>query len=178
MVFISMVGILEGIEMEPILLSKEYILVIDTDKIAYDFYKELCSYCTGFTHESARDNLFSDMFDEEVEEANLFAEMISDRLDDDGYLAPSCVWLNKRYRCNDVGRYELLDENNFEEYSCPAPMSIGIFLSQEPEQRHLDVIKQRAKQFFEKVWKPAGVVAIEGFRLIVHTKYGEERIID
>lgn len=164
--------------MEPILLLKEYIFVIDTDKIAYEFYKELCSYCTGFNHESTRDNSFSDMFEEEIDETNFFVDMIADRLDDDGYLAPSCVWLNKRYGCNDVGKYELLDENNFEEYSHPAPMSVGIFLSQEPDQRHLDVIKQRAKQFFEKVWKPAGAVTIESFRLIIHTKYGEERIVD
>jgi len=164
--------------MEPVLLQQDYIFVIDTNKESFNFYRELCAYCTGFIHESVQDTFFSDFFSEEVEDANCFVDYVMDRVDDEGFMSPSCVWLNKRYGCNEAGLFAILDETNFETFSFPAPLSVGIFFEKSPEQNQIDLIKSRARQFFEKVWKDKEDVCIEGFRLITHTKYGDEKSLD
>lgn len=164
--------------MEPMLLQQEYILVIDTNKESFYFYRELCAYCTGFTHESVTDTTLSDLFNEEVEDNRIFSEYIVDRVDDEGFLSPSCVWLNKRYGCNESGAFALLDEKNFDEFSFPAPLSVGIFFQKAPQESQIQLIKTRVHDFFAKIWKEKEDVAVECFRLITHSKYGEEKSLD
>ena len=172
---------------DAILLSKEFILVIDTNSPSCDFFSSLCAYCTGFDQESATDHSMVDKFYEEmdIEEGvsvsnnyskNPFYDFVIDKINHEGDYSPCSIWLNKRYGCNEKGEYSLLSEENYNNYSFPAPMSVGIFFDQEPEAENIDLIKKRARQFFQNFWSKS-VVEVEGIRLIVHTKYGEEIVI-
>jgi hypothetical protein len=174
-----------------VLLSTEYIFVIDTDSYSDHFAKKLCAYCTGFHDEKNNGREMSDVFyiEENIkdddspkgkvaEEKNIFQGFVSNRLDEDQIFSPCCVWLNRRYGYNAEGKYALLTRNNYQEYNFPAPLSVGIFFDQHPQREHIAKIKQRAFKFFREVWKKnnpkSPLVKVEGFRLIRHTKYGLE----
>jgi hypothetical protein len=176
---------------ESILISTEYTLVIHTDGFSDAFAKKLCAYCTGFVDETDTDLEFSDLYylEENIEddespkgrvadEKNPFYGFVGQRLDEDQIYSPCCVWLNKRYGYNANGEYAVLTEKNFDEYNFPAPLSVGIFFDMAPEPEHISKIKERAVKFFEKVWPKlndgAKKVTVEDFRLVIHTKYGEE----
>lgn len=174
---------------EPVLISKEYTLVIDTDSLSTAFVKKLCAYCTGFVDETESDLEFADLYylDENIEddesskgklaeEKNLFFEFVSQRLDEDQIFSPCCIWLNKRYGYNNDCESAVLTEDNFSEYSFPAPFSVGIFFDEMPTAEHILKIKERSLKFFNDVWPKLSTtkITIEGYRLITHTKYGEE----
>lgn len=165
---------------EPILLSTEYTLVIDTNGFAYNFAKKLCGYCTGHTSEDEEDQKCCDLYDAEMDNGvKVFAGFIMDRKDEDDNWSPCTVWVNKRYGYNSNGDHALLDEKNYDDFNFPAPFSVGIFFDVEPTEYQIHVIRTRSQQFFEKVWpniKPEGVgdVRVEGLRLIIHRRYGEE----
>ena len=159
--------------MSKILLDEEYILVLDTDSISIDFYRELCSFCTGHDAESCENMQNSDLFDEEFPE-NPFSESIRYKDDGDGLSTPCSVWLNKRYGCDESGHFGLLDETNFEVFSFPAPMSVGIFFCKEPTETQISIVRSRAETFLCGLTPKPN---LESVRLITHTKYGEERIL-
>lgn len=175
---------------EPVHLSTEYILVIDTDSPAFGFAKDLCAYCTGYESEDSKslamaNQYFLDLGLEDPKsdygrilfEKSIFYDAIADKRDDEDKYSPCTVMLNKRYGCDDAGNYQLLDEKNFDQFSQPAPLSVGIFFYIEPTKEQVALIRQRAMQFFKNVWQEKKVV-VEGLRLIVQTKYGEERVLD
>lgn len=177
---------------EAVLISTEYIFVIDTDGLSESFAKKLCAYCTGFVDEVESDLEFSDLYylDEGIEddesprglvadEKNPFYGFVSQHLDEDQIYSPCCVWLNKRYGYNSQEQYALLTEENYDEYNFPAPLSVGIFFDKHPEPNLILKIKERSVKFFEEVWTKLDKqkVSVEDFRLIVHTKYGEEKKI-
>jgi hypothetical protein len=169
---------------DPIFLYKEYILAIDTDRYAFDFLRNLVAYCTGYSYESSISTEYSDIFYNDLEidglakeEKNPFYGYIIDREDELGALSPCCLLLNKKYGINDSGGYAVLDQDNFDQYSSPAPFSVGIFFDQEPLSEQIYLIKNRARNFFKKIWK-SDAVNIEGFRLIIHSKYAEEVLLD
>lgn len=179
---------------EPILISTEYTLIIDTDGLSEVFAKKLCAYCTGFIDETESDLEFSNLYylEEEIEddessrgrvaeEKNPFFGSVGQRLDEDQLYSPCCVWLNKNYGYNANGEYDLLTNVNLDEYNFPAPLSVGIFFDTEPDPEQILKIKERSVKFFDKVWPilnpGAKKVTVEDFRLVVHTKYGEEKPI-
>jgi hypothetical protein len=179
------------LDCERVLLSEEFTVVIDTNGYAANFSKELCAYCTGFIDEQDYALEFADLFYMEegieddspkgkvAEDKNPFQGHIGQRLDENGNYSPCCVFLNKRYGSNENGEVGLLTEDNYDKYDYPAPLSVGIFFDAEPTAEQVQIIKTRAKAFFEKLWPKlrASEVAFEGTRLVIHTRYGEERDI-
>jgi len=169
---------------EPILLAKEYIIVIDTDTPSFDFARPLCAYSTGYEHEANKLQDMSELFYEEtkLEGKNPFDGFIEDRLDDENFYSPCSVMLNKNYGCDGSGNYAILDQSNFANFNYPAPLSVGIFFANEPNSDQLSMIKTRTQKFFEKVWPEKSgsnqKVKFEGMRLIIQTKYGEEKVLD
>lgn len=166
---------------EPILISEEYIVVVDTNSPAVNFYKEFCAFCTGFDHEALNTMEWSDAFyhdlgikDDNVED-NPFYNFILLKKDMMGDDSPCSVWLNKKYGCNASGEYALLSEENYDQYNFPAPLSVGFYFDSEPQAAHIAILKDRAEKFFGD-WEKEKV-NIEGMRLIVHSKYGEEILL-
>ena len=174
---------------EPVLLHEEFILAIDTDSFSQDFRSDLVAYCTGFVDEASVSDRHSEMFYEEMricdgdsggpiaEERNPFAGYIVDREDENGDLSPCCSLLNKSYLVNEAGEARPTAEADLNEYPYPAPFSVGIFFGKRPEDHHVRTIRSRAERFFADVWG-GGRVAVEGYRLIIHKKYGEEVSLD
>lgn len=156
------------------LISKEYILIIDTDTKTEGFYRQLCGFCTGYDHESINTTEFSDLFysDESIsgDDENPFSSIISYCVDQNGYDSPCSVWLNKSWGRDSAGNYRRLSEQNFSDLVEPAPFSVGLFFTDHPRDV-VGLIKKRAEAFFKVMNYP---VAIEGFRLIVHSKYAAE----
>jgi hypothetical protein len=172
---------------DPILISTEYTLIIDTNSFSDGFSKQLCAYCTGISDENDIGQKYAEMFYEDrkieddsspkgrvSEEKNPFYGFIAQRLDEEQLYSPCCVWLNKKYGYNAEGNYALLTEENFEDYNFPAPLSVGIFFEEKPEDEQIQMIKQRTLKFFESIWESKNPVVVEGFRLIIHTKYGQD----
>lgn len=172
--------------MEKILLSTEYVLVLDTNSPSYEFASDLCAYCTGFEPEN--ENCF-DMLDEfyhdigvksdsktiDKIDKNPFKDYIFDKLNDEGHYSPCSVWLNKKYGCNEFGEFAVIDENNFDQFQLPAPLSVGIFFEKEPTAELLSVVKKRAIVFFDKICKKP--VKLEGMRIITKNLYGSEQTV-
>lgn len=160
---------------DPILISENYVLVIDTNNESYDFVQKLCAYCTGFYSEKETDLQYCDMFFEETnydDKENPFRDFIGDQLSEEGVYSPCSVWLNKNHGSNEAGEYAKLTETNYDEYDYPAPFSMGIFFDQEPTEKHIKIIKERSVKFFKEVWKEK--IEVEGFRVISYKKYAEE----
>jgi len=174
-----------------ILISEEYSFLIDVNCETYSFAKKLCAYCTGFSSEDETDQKFSDMFymengiedDESIKgktclQKNPFYGSIADRKDENDVLSPCSVWLNRNYGCNELGEIAKLTDENYSDYDLPAPASVGIFFDVEPTEDQIKIIKERAVKFFD-IWQKMTneKVIVEGFRMISHKKFGEEKEI-
>lgn len=176
--------------MNPILISEEYSFIIDTNAESYDFAKKLCAYCTGFLSEDESNQKFSDIFYTEMsledddsprgrvsDEKNPFFNCIIDRRDSSDVFSPCSVWLSRDYGSNEEGEYSKITADNYSDYELPAPFSVGIFFDVEPTAEQIGIIKDRAVKFFSEMWLEISkeTVKVEGFRLISHKKYGEEK---
>lgn len=174
---------------EPILISEKYILVIDTNSHVGEFGSQLCAYCTGFDDEHS-DPGYANMFYMEMEleddeeglalDKNPFGDSILEEDDGEGTFAWS-YWLSRNWGMDEQGNFARITPDNYGNYSYPAPFSLGIFFAVEPTIEQIQIIKDRAAKFFTAMWpkmkenEDKSEVTIEGFRLIRHTKYGEEK---
>lgn len=178
--------------MSQMLIDEEFIVVIDTDSESLDFAHKLCAYCTGFNREDDADRQFSDMFYMETgiedddspkgktcDQKNIFYESIIDHKEEDVY-SPCCVWLSRNYGCHiQTNEYAKITKENYVDYDMPAPFSVGIFFGVEPTAEQIKIIKERSVNFFTNVWQKLSgkKITVEGFRLIIHRKFGEEKEI-
>jgi hypothetical protein len=176
---------------EPILISEKYMFVIDTDSYVEEFGSQLCSYCTGFDDECS-DSGYAHMFymemgleDDEDElsiDKNPFKGSIEEENGEDGSSAWN-YWFNRNWGIDDQGNFGRITPENYGNYTYPAPFSLVIFFESEPTDEQIQIIKGRATKFFSEIWPKSKEnedqkkVEIEGFRLIKHTKYGEEKFL-
>ena len=183
---------------EPVLLSTDYTVVIDTNALSYDFANKLCAYCTGFIDDEDNGLEMSDLYyleqgieDDEsprgrvADEKNSFYGFVGQRQQQDDnsgmIFSPCSIWLSQNYGRNEDGEVAKLTEENYDEYHFAAPASVGIFFDVEPTAEHIQTIKTRAVSFFEKVWpklkEGSEKVTVEGFSLITNTKYGDRKTL-
>ena len=178
---------------DPVLLYSEYDLIVDTNQASWGFYNELCAYCTGFTDSEENGKEYSDVFyletgieDDEsprgkvADEKNPFFDCLRFG-EHEGFETPFSVMLNKRYGANEHREYAIVTEENCEEFSEVAPLSVAILFDLEPTQKQIQIIKERATKFFNEVWPKLNLtkdkVELEGFRLITRTHYGQETVL-
>lgn len=184
---------------EPILISEKYMLVIDTDFHVDEFGSQLCAYCTGFNDEYS-DPGYSDMFYMEmgiddgaddfllaIEKNPFNGSVIQEAVEGPSYTLEGDkswgYWLSRNWGIDERGNFGRINKDNYGNYSYPAPFSFAIFFGVEPTLEQVQIIKERAAKFFNEVWPKAKEnedkrkVKIEGFRLIKHTKYGEEKCL-
>jgi hypothetical protein len=186
---------------DEVLISEVYILIIDTDHFAGRFSDYLCAYTTGFYgEEAAHDSIImsvSDLFyrdhgieDDDAEkvsrhdgllaeEKNIFYGYVVDNITEDGSYSPVVVWPSRKYGVSAAGEYGELKEDNYDEYNFPAGYSVGIYFSEKPSEQMIDLVKIRAKKFFDEIYPKMGSgsnprVLVEGFRLITHRKLAAE----
>lgn len=174
-----------------VMVSEEYILVIDCDKYAGSFADALCAYCTGFTGESVTPQAveMSELYygdlgieDDEspkgrlADEKNPLSNLVIDQQDEDGNWQPCAVWPSRLYGMNASGKAAKLTDKNYDDYNFPAGFSVGIFMYEQPDEKTLAGIKKRVTKFFSEIWpKVKGdKITVEGYRLIAHRKTAEE----
>ena len=183
---------------DEVLISTDYILVIDTDQYAGNFAEDLVSYCTGFYGEDTREQVrdLSNLFYVEngiedggegeedllANDKNPFVDFIVDQQDDVGNWNPCAVWPSRKYGVNSSGEYAVLTDKNYNDYNFPAGYSVGIYMSAPLDEPLLSLVKERAVKFFEQVYPKLAKegeknVKVEGFRLIVHTKTAKEMAV-
>lgn len=180
---------------EPLLVSEEFILVVDTNAFAGNFAEELCAYVTGFYGEDVRHDVrsVSDLFyrDHEIEddeshkgllaeEKNPFHGYVIDHMNEDGDYTPWAVWPSRKYGVNASGDYAELTEGNYDDYNFPAGFSVGVYFAESPPADLLDKFKERTKKFFADIYPRLAKegrekdVKVEGFRLITHRKTAQD----
>ena len=182
---------------EPVLISEDYMFIIETDSFAGHFAEDLCAYCTGYIGENGKGREFSDLYymemgisdDDETgelaDEKNHFYGYIGDRQTEEGYWEPFALWPSKKYGCNTQGQYSVRTESQtfYDDYPFPALFGICIYFNEMPQKEHMETIKERAVKFFEQVYPKVAKegrnknVKIEDFRLVCHKKYAEELVI-
>jgi hypothetical protein len=178
--------------MNEVLVSEDYILVIDLDRYAGPIADPLCAYCTGFAGEEASyhssemcELYYSDLGIEDddgpygdlADDKNPLRDLVVDQQDETGHWQPCAVWPSRVYGMNAEGKAAKLNDQNYEDYNFPAGYSVGIFLYSKPTDEQFATIKQRATAFFNDIWpklKDGEKVNIEGYRLIRHRKTAEE----
>ena len=181
---------------DKILLSEEFTLVIDTNVPAYAFADRLVAYCTGYTDEYGPSEAAEcvEMFyrdfnlkdDQHVqgklskgkcrELKNPFSDAINLK-ELDSMMTPWGIMLNSNYGADDHGNFAKLTEDNFDNFSYPAPLSVGIFFAVKPDKSLIEIIKARAVKFFEEIDTSYNGVPIEGYRLICYERFAKEEKI-
>lgn len=169
--------------------SNSYTFVVDTNKYSGNFCREMCAYMTGRIGTCGVGSEEQEMFLKELEldedDLGPFREhtdihsndpskatvsydddIIGMESDENGVKRPCKEVSNPGWASNGKGDFcRRQDRTSVMEFPCLAYMSVGIVLSGEPEQKHIDLLKERALKY----GKMNGI-EIEGFRLIVgHT---------
>jgi hypothetical protein len=168
--------------MGSILLNTKYILVLDTNSYSEHFAEHLCAYCTGIYGENHNPQVVQagDLYfeEEEIGEENPFNPFIDLKMNEDGHYSPCCVMLNRKYGCNADGQFAVLTKENEADYNFPAPLSVGIFFYDYPSIELIDVVRRRAKSFFD-VYNTStdSNVVFEGMRFITIREYAEEEAL-
>lgn len=161
-----------------------FVFVIDTDKYAGNFEREMCAFVTGHIGECGigqeSQKLFFKKFEIEDSEQGPFFEKVLDVPDDHGCHRPVSIWPTKG-RVN-TGMGNCYDEDSEEAKKAKRTYSVyesvGIFFSEQPSKELIEIMKERAKEFGEMKKPPRyGIpkkIEIKGFRLIKLTLVMEE----
>lgn len=139
-----------------------YEFVIDTDKYAGNFERELCAYMTGFWDGETHGKFQADQFEEEFGIENPFEDYIhfAPTCDDDvPIMAPQCIEPTP-------DKYKVKDR-----YS-----SVGIFFCKRPTPELIEILKERAYKFAEEgtIFDRPVKMKILGFRMLKQIVVKEE----
>jgi len=104
-----------------------YIVVIDTNRYAGNFEREMCAFCTGLTGDCGVG----------VDEKKEFEEAYNDYMFDD-----MGVWRDKEGNCRRP--VELVEKDSV--YN-----SVGILFNSIPNKEQLDIIEKRAREYAKRI---------------------------
>jgi hypothetical protein len=138
----------------------EYIFMIDTNKYAGNFEREMCAYSTGIVGDCGVGEENANQFVEDLGEETvfLFQDYVDSRPDDHGCCRPVKIQPNP-------GIYP----NENESYS-----TVGIFFYEKPTDEIIQIMKERSKIFAEQ---EAYNIKILGYRLVEKkTTYTEIKV--
>jgi hypothetical protein len=137
-----------------------FVFIIDTNKYAGNFERELCAFCTGIVGDCGVGEEYGRTFLEEefgYEDAdNPMEERIAPIVCDDGCRRPTSIWQDPKGKGYD---------------------SVAIFFYEAPTKKEIDLIKRRAEKFatnYEKnkcerygiEYNKKEDLKIKGFRLL------------
>lgn len=107
-------------------MESKWGFIIDTDRYAGNFERQLCAFCTGCVGECEVGEEYADMYKKEENVEDGFGN-VSSEPDDHGCHRPVALW-----RANDnTGKYH----------------SLIIYFVDKPEKVEIEIIKRRAKKF-------------------------------
>jgi hypothetical protein len=147
-----------------------YLFIIDTNKYAGNFEREMCAYITGQIGECEVGDEQAELAKKEIpEEVAQLEELVESIPDEHGCARPVAIFPNPRYGNNGYGGQKLLNDKNQEQFPFPAYNSIAIYFNSIPNSKLLDIMKKRAKEIGAKgigTKKFEEQIEIEGFRLL------------
>lgn len=152
-----------------------FVFVIDTDKYAGNFEREMCAFITGHIGDcgvgKGRQKLFFEKFEIDHEEQSIFFEKVLSVPDEHGCCRPCSIWTTPK-RVN-TGMGKCYDEDSEEakkaEHSYSAYESVGIFFSEQPSKELIEIMKERTEEFCKLKPHRFGTpknIEIKGFRLV------------
>ena len=140
------------------MLDNYYMFVVDTDRYAGNFERQMCAYITGHIGDCGVGG----------EEKKLFE-------DEEGNYLYELLWTNNTYIVNiadERGCYRpcIIKPNPRHSNKFPAYLSVAIFFSEPPTEEIVSFLKRRAEKFCAEYWhnksKLNEKVTIEGYRLL------------
>ena len=134
--------------------EKLYIFIIDTNKYAGNFEREMTAYCTGFVGECYVGTSEAEEFGEDFDCDPLekFQNYVISQPDDRGCCRPCSIWPS-------------LDGKAYN--------SVAIFFEEQPTKEQVEIIKERSRTYAERI-----DVEIEGLRLELETIVTKEISFD
>ena len=134
-----------------------FIFIIDTDKYAGNFEREMCAFVTGHIGDCGvgeeGQKLFFEQFEIDDEEQGPFFEKVISIPDEHGCCRPTSIWITKD---SDRGAYN----------------SVAIFFDEQPDKVLIEIMKERAEKYCKLGSLRFGTpqeIKIKGFRLIKMT---------
>ena len=151
------------------------LFVIDTNRYAGEFEREMCAYATGQIGECGVGRVEAEKakkeISAEVESLEAIIRLVSD---EHGCHRPVGVFPNPKYRNAGHEKYALLTKNNQKRYSYPAYFSVAIYFDKKPSNELIKIIKERAQKFADD---QDPVIKIENFRFLEkYTTFKEVKI--
>ena len=158
-----------------------YIYIIDTDKFAGSFEREMCAFITGIIGECGKGSKAATAAQEELEEEDFqyIEEVILSLPDDHGCNRPVSAFPNPRwYNIGGGEEYRYDQRTPKEKKVYPAYMSVAIFFGVMPPIGLLELMEKRAHEFVSRETLYEGEdetrrdsigrlgINIEGFRLV------------
>lgn len=158
-----------------------FTFVIDTDKYAGNFERQMCAYITGRYGDCMVGKEYADMYNESVTSI-CFDERVIDQPDDHGCWRP--CRLEETPGLVNIGGGKVVKEEEAKDIDIayPAFYSVGILFEERPTQEMIDFMKKRAEEFlslpFEDEWEKSRMPSkIAGFRLLeTRTEVVEEKL--
>lgn len=145
-----------------------YLFVVDTNKYAGNFERELCAYVTGQVGESERGRNLAMLAREEIPahmlervEDNIALRQTDNNAHEYAHIFPSNKYVSDG-NDNDV----LRTEENAETHPYPAYMSVAIYFDDLPDKEIRDLLAHRARKAFDEryITQDGEQIALEGFR--------------
>jgi len=136
-------------------MQTEYTFVIDTNKYAGNFERNMCAFLTGITADYGVGTTEAKKFEkrfgkEKVDEMERYVEFRYE----DGWERPTIMYLTpSKYKCEDY-------------------CSVAIFFYIKPSKEIIEIMRQRAEEFTQdksQSWNKKESIKILGFRLIKRT---------
>lgn len=148
-----------------------YLLVIDTNRYAGNFEREMCAYITGQIGDCAVGKKQAERAKQEIPQIiSTLEDLIEQVPDDHGCRRPVSIFPNPRYGNDGHGKHAVLTAENKDKFSWPAYYSVAIYFHTLPQTEVLKILEERALKFAQQEEH----ITIEGFRLLEkHTVYKE-----
>jgi hypothetical protein len=130
-------------------MEEKYLLIIDTEKYAGGFEREMCAYTTGQLGECGVGSKEADIFREEVdkEAVEWLDNNIENVSDNHGVFRPVCLSATPGWFNSGMGKMYRDSEQVDGATKYPAYLSIEIMFYEKPSDSLIDLITQRAHKF-------------------------------
>ena len=158
-----------------------YLFIIDTDKYAGNFERQMGAYITGQIGECEVGKEQAQIAKREIPQVVAQLEDLVDQVPDEhGCHRPVSIFPNPRYGNDGNGNHALLTAENRDGFPWPAYYSVAIYFHSIPDSGLLSIMKERAQNIASAGMGLKGYeqpVMIEGFRFLEqHTTFRELNI--
>lgn len=148
-------------------IKTRFLFVVDTDRYAGNFERELVAYMTGAVGECGVGEEYAEQVPQSIHK--LFSWNLDAQPDDSGCLHSSTLVATTGWHNDGWGNHYRNAPGQEPTPPYPAYLSVGIYFLKKPDESSTEILRNRAKDFFG-AYQATKVVTILGFRLIEVTE--------